>query len=136
MISFTVSCKPTALQRHRTTKSGHRYDPSANDKAVFLARANHAAPKSPFTGPVRLVIAFFFQRPKSHYRTGKYADQLKPNAPRYHTNRPDIDNIIKFIGDSLNGVFWSDDAVIAELSSVKMYDVQPRIDITVMEIVV
>lgn len=38
-----------------------------------------------------------------------------------HVSRPDADNIMKFIGDALNGLLWTDDCLIYEYSIIKFY---------------
>ena len=120
-IEFRVYGNPKSLQRHRTTKSGHRYDPSAGDKKDFLALAITHKPKAPLEGAICLRVNAYFSRPKSHYFTGKRSSVLRDNAPTYHTNTPDADNILKFVGDALNGIFWRDDKQIAFAKVAKWY---------------
>jgi len=127
MIEFFVPGTPQALQRHRSTKSGHRYDPSAGDKQDFLAKAMASRPEEPLLGPIALVVNCYFTRPKSHYRTGKYSRIFKDTAPKWHTSRPDADNILKFIGDALNDIFWHDDRQIVVAEIRKMYGPTPGI---------
>ena len=127
-ITFTIPGNPNALKRHRHFRRGNftqTYDPSKGDKADFLSIAMNNRPKKPFNCPLYVLFEFQFQRPQSHYRTGKYADQLKPNAPTWHTKTPDTDNLIKFVCDSLNGIFWKDDSCICQIRAVKFYSNTP-----------
>ena len=58
------------------------------------------------------------KRPKNHYRTGKYADQIKEKwITLSHTKKPDIDNLVKFVMDSLSGIngFFLDDNQIVSV---------------------
>lgn len=133
-ISVTVLGEPTSQKRHRSVKMGNftrQYDPSSADKADFLSLLREKAPETPFNTPLRLELAFYFSRPKSHYGTGKNLSFLKPFAPLRHTSKPDIDNCIKFVQDALNKVYWRDDSLICELSIKKLYDVKPRTEIKV-----
>jgi len=130
-ITFVVPGNPVALKRHRTLKKGFSYDPSANDKADFLAKAMQYRPDIPFDGPISLTIVCFFKRPKSHYRAGKFSHQLKDTAPVWHTSTPDGDNLLKFVGDALNGIFWRDDKFIAVSQVIKKYDESPRVAINI-----
>lgn len=133
-INITVLGSPKALKRHRTFRRGKfvgTYDPSKNDKADFLQVIQNKAPDKPIEGPVFLVIQFFFDRPKSHYRTGKFAGKLKENAPFWHKSRPDLDNLIKFITDAMNGVFYRDDAQIAKITALKIYGERPLTEILI-----
>jgi len=129
LLSFTAYGNPTALKRHRPRKFGGNYDPSSGDKADFLAKCMEYRPDTPYDIPLRLHLLFVFQRPKAHYRTGKYSKLLKDNAPKAHTSKPDLDNLVKFVCDALNGIFWKDDSVIFSLIVEKEYGESPRIDL-------
>jgi len=136
-IELTVLGSPQALKRHRTFKRGNfigQYDPSKVDKADFLALAHQSAPDMPIKGPVGLTVAFFMPRPRNHYRTGKNAGELKQDAPVAHTKNPDLSNMIKFIEDSLNRVFWQDDKLIYKIFATKVYSEKPRTEIIIEEL--
>ena len=120
MMDFFVPGNPVALKRHRQGKWGN-YDPSSGDKADFLAKAMQHKPDKPFDCPLSLTLFFIFPRPKNHFGTGKKANVLKDSAPVWHTGRPDLDNLEKFICDALNGVFWRDDSIICQKFSEKSY---------------
>lgn len=47
--------------------------------------------------------------------------------------KPDADNIIKIVGDALNGVIWKDDSQIVALNFVKMYGDVPGVRISVSD---
>lgn len=47
------------------------------------------------------------------------------------TKKPDADNVIKVIADSLNQVAYRDDAQIVDTMFRKFYSEQPRIEITI-----
>ena len=66
-------------------------------------------------------VVFYFNRPKSHYRTGKYSYLLRDDAPTHHTKTPDVDNLAKFVADSFNTHFYKDDSQIVELKAEKYY---------------
>ena len=137
-IELKVPGNPTALKRHRSVRRGSfnvMYDPSEGDKADFLAKAMEVRPKVPFDCPLKVTLLFYFPRPKAHYRTGKYAGVLKPDAPFWHTKKPDIDNLTKFVFDALNGVYWRDDSIICWKETVKQYtDIVPRVEVITEEI--
>jgi Holliday junction resolvase RusA-like endonuclease len=136
-IEFKVNGNPKALKRHRTFRKGDftgSYDPSQDDKASFLAVAHQYKPDQPYDEPLYVKFTFSFKRPKSHFRTGKNAHLLKDRAPRYHTSTPDADNLIKFVCDSLNGVFWRDDSIICNVQAEKLYDTVPSIEVRICKI--
>ena len=58
-------------------------------------------------GPVRVDCTFVFARPRSHYRAN---GELKANAPRWHTTRPDRDKLERAVLDSLTGICYRDDS--------------------------
>ncbi|MDD5358399.1 MAG: RusA family crossover junction endodeoxyribonuclease [Candidatus Nanoarchaeia archaeon] len=129
MINFTIPGNPKALKRHRNFTRGSfhgNYDPSANDKRTFLDLSFNYRPDTPIIEPIKLQIEFYFDRPKSHFGTGKNKDIVKESAPIFHTTKPDTSNLIKFIEDAFNGVFWKDDSLICELHCRKYYSNKPR----------
>jgi len=125
---------PKALKRHRTFRRGKfvgSYNPSAAEQNGFLSVIQSNAPERPFDCPLRVDITFYFARPKNHYRAGRYAGELKSDAPIWHTSRPDRDNLDKFILDAMNGVFWQDDSIISDGRLRKFYNCRPRTEILI-----
>ena len=126
-IKFIVEGSPKALKRYKfVIKTGHTYDPSKADKRDFLQLAKNSAPKSPLYGPISVQIKFLIKRPKAHFRTGKYSKLLKDNAPIWHITKADLDNMLKMVLDSLNGVFYKDDSQVCEAHILKIYSRKPR----------
>ena len=121
LLQFRANYKPTALKRPRLVRNNLVYDPSKKDKKEWLKTVLHVIPKKAFSGPLKMNLQFFFPRPKNHFRTGRYKDQLKPSAPQIHTFMPDIDNLSKFILDAMNEHFFDDDRQVVELSAHKEY---------------
>lgn len=114
---FAIPGKPYPLKRARRMKFGGMFDPKENvDAKRIVAQIARLVIKSPLDGPVILSAVFLFERPKSHY--GKV---LKESAPIYHTQRPDVDNLIKTVLDGLNGIAWGDDAQVVEVSGRKAW---------------
>jgi Holliday junction resolvase RusA-like endonuclease len=137
MIKLSILGEPKAQKRHRHVRMGNfvrQYDPSASDKGDFLSIVQYNAPKEPFCGALAVAIRFYFTRPKSHFKTGKNSHVMKDTAPLWHTSKPDVDNMAKFLMDSLNKIYWKDDSYIADCWITKQYDDKPRteIDITLL----
>ena len=137
-IDFKVARNPKAQKRHRHTTTGkfvRTYDPSAPDKKEFLELCMYFAPEEPIDGAVWLYLKFIFERPLSHYGTGKNSAILKESAPDFHASKPDIDNLGKFVMDALNGIFFKDDAQVLYFEASKRYveskDDLPRTEITI-----
>lgn len=55
----------------------------------------------PATGPCTLYVTFHFPRPKHHYKTGKFAHVLRAVAPQRMQTGPDLDKLVRAIGDAL-----------------------------------
>lgn len=79
---------------------------------------------APLTGPVDVHLHFTFPRPKSHFGTGRNAGRVKQAAPpRYaHTQRPDLDKLIRAVLDALTGVAWRDDSQVVGLTATKRWE--------------
>ena len=76
--------------------------------------------ESPLLGPVQVRMTFVFPRPKSHYGTGKNAGVLKTRAPLHRTSAPDLDKLIRAVGDAMTGVVLRDDAQICSIEAHKV----------------
>lgn len=59
---------------------------------------------------------------------------MKESAPERHTQKPDIDNLIKTTKDSLKGIVWRDDSQVAEIDAVKFWAEKNSVEITVMKL--
>jgi Holliday junction resolvase RusA-like endonuclease len=101
------------------------------DKADFLAICLAKCPEKPIEGPIMLTLQFRMPRPKSHFG----AKGLKPTAPKFHTSKPDSDNLGKLILDALNGRFWRDDSQICKLFITKTYSETPQTEIFLQPII-
>jgi len=91
------------------------------------------APKKPIKGPISLSIAFMHPRPlRLKQKTLKGA---KVPADRiYKDTRPDLDNLTKAISDCCQGLFFVDDAQIAEIKTSDFYAErtgQARIEVSI-----
>ena len=110
MLFFVVEWRARPLKRHRHTRTGHTYDPSAPDKKAFLALARPHAPRAPFEGELRATIVVRIRRPK------------KP-AHAFPKAVGDCDNLAKLILDALqqDQLFFKDDSQVSELYVRKCY---------------
>jgi len=68
----------------------------------------------PIDGPIGIRLEFFFARPKSHYRSGKYSDCIKDSAPLYHVYKPDLAKLIRCAEDAMTGILWKDDCQVCQ----------------------
>lgn len=103
LIRFEVVGSPKGQPRARACRRGSHagvYDPGTADgwKSLVAYAARPHLPPEPISGPVDLSIVFRFERPKKHVRK---SGELRPDAPSFHTSKPDRDNLDKAVMDSL-----------------------------------
>ena len=118
-MQIKLSHNPQSLKRHRSTRSGHIYDPSKKDKentaSEMLYYLGRNRPKSPLDYSIGVSMMFSFTRPKKHYRTGKFSHLLTAIAPQEMMSKPDIDTCAMFYLDSLvlAGLIKDDNLVVS-----------------------
>ena len=128
-LAFTVHGTP-APQGSKTivptaagprTKESNERQLRAWRQAIADTAATAMDGHGPLTGPCELDATFVFARPRSHYRTGRHAGELKPSAPIHCDKRPDLDKLLRAVGDALTGIALIDDATIVKLTARKHY---------------
>lgn len=103
-------------------------------REAIIADGKQQGVPSPIDRPVGVALVFCFPRPKSHFTTN---GQIKANAPKYKTSRPDLDKVTRAVLDSLTyaGVL-KDDSFVYSLTVYKRYcgqSEEPGVHITVMD---
>lgn len=75
---------------------------------------------APLDGPLSLTVHVRVQIPQS------WSEKKRRAALGCHTtSKPDLDNIVKLIGDSLNGIAWADDKQVAAVWMTRRYAETP-----------
>jgi crossover junction endodeoxyribonuclease RusA len=124
MITFQVPGLPApqGSKRHVgrgvMVESSKRLKPWRNDVACAALKARQSFEAALLEGPAHVRVRFVLPRPKSHRRA---SGELKPNAPRYPSSKPDVDKLLRAILDALTGVLWRDDSQVAVVEAVKDY---------------
>lgn len=118
-LTFHAPGLPKAQPRPRAFARGKHagvYDPGTAEHWKFTVReaAKDRWDGQPWLGAVRVDLTFVFPRPRSHFRTGKNAQLLRDDAPRrWHTTKPDRDNLEKAVLDALSTLgIWEDDCQV------------------------
>jgi Holliday junction resolvase RusA-like endonuclease len=76
----------------------------------------------PLMGAVWIELAFYFERPLSHYGTGRNAGALRRSSPKWHSGHKDADKLSRLILDAATDArLWGDDSQVARLSAVKLW---------------
>lgn len=97
------------------------------DAVTAAAQLAPTVPTARFDGPVLVGIIFALPRPKSHYRTGRHAHELRPDAPRWPTGTPDLSKLARSTEDALTdaGVLADDSRIVREVLA-KVYADDPE----------
>ena len=139
-LSFFVVGLPKAQPRAKARAFGkfaQVYNPKTADDWKMIVR--HEARRaweasgdaSPWSGPLRVDLTFYFPRPKAHLRSN---GELKPSAPIWHVAKPDRDNLDKGVLDALTNLgLWPDDKQVCDGRIRKLYGAQPGCEITIAE---
>jgi crossover junction endodeoxyribonuclease RusA len=113
------------------------YNPKTSDDWKMIVRNEARAAweqsgnETPWEGPLRVDLTFCFPRPKSHFRAN---GELKPNAPTWHTTKPDRDNSDKAVLDALTNLgIWHDDKQVCDGRIVKQYWTSPGCKIRISQ---
>ena len=97
-----------------------------------IAAAAAEVVDEPLAGPLSIRLAFTLARPKSHYRTGAHAGELREAAPRWVETRPDVDKLTRAVLDALTGVAYRDDGQVSELAANKAFGSRPGVAIAIV----
>jgi Holliday junction resolvase RusA-like endonuclease len=123
---ITIPGKPIAKARPRFVRRGKfvaTYNPQETEEGRWLLSARSQITEK-LTGPIKIRVIFFMPIPKMS------AKKLLETMGSYHQKKPDIDNLLKFVLDCLNGEAWEDDALIGHVEALKFYDIEPSTKIT------
>ena len=128
MIEFTVHGHPQQKGSKRSIRmpNGRVATVDMNQRARAWQDAVSTAAAEAYqgellNGPVKLGVRFCFARPKSHYGTGKNSGILKSSASKQHAKTPDLDKLLRTLGDALTGIIVRDDSQIAYVVAEKVY---------------
>ena len=132
VISCRVDGNPIAQPRPRAfaRKFGDKfsarvYDPGTAEgwKSLIAEMIRSQIPAEPFAGAVSVSASFYFERPKSHFGTGKNAATLKESAAADHLKTPDPDNLIKAVMDCMTRLrVYQDDGQVTQLYVEKLWE--------------
>ena len=82
--------------------------------------------RAPLDGAVALVVQVGMPRPRRHYRTGRFANELRPDAPRFHAQPTDLDKVLRLILDGLTiAGWWHDDGQVAAIRAEQRWTEGP-----------
>lgn len=129
MIYLKFDCKPTPKGRPRSVldrSSGtiRNYTPvkTRNFESFLKRQAQKQYKDLPLEGPISVRMVFYVERPKTVTR-------------QFPEVKPDLDNYIKAVSDSLNNIVYKDDSQIVKIQALKLYaPIRPFIEVEVKQI--
>jgi Holliday junction resolvase RusA-like endonuclease len=126
MVSFEIRGEPVPKQAMKPffgKGKMHSYLPKRTRNALADIRAQVASQLRekypsfvPLEGPLRADIVFRFHKPKSAKKGAIWAE-----------TRGDLDNLIKSLGDGLQGIVFTNDKQICEIRTMKIWNESPGI---------
>ncbi len=127
--NFTVPGAPAGKGRPRITKNG-AFTPKDTMVYENLVKNSYRLNRQ-LQGELKAEIIAYY--PISKSTSNKKRLQMIDLIIR-PTKKPDIDNIVKSILDSLNNIAFHDDSQIVELIAKKYYSEQPRVEVILEEL--
>jgi Holliday junction resolvase RusA-like endonuclease len=112
--------RPAPKQGMIKMANGGVLSPSKKDMARFAIAAKIACPPPPhcpLTGALVMTATFSFRIPPN-IPAGMTA---LPIAGDYMIETPDLDNLVKFIGDAMTGIYYEDDRQLGDISVKKVW---------------
>lgn len=139
-IKMVIVGKPIAQPRPRVDTRGgfpHVYEAKASHaihswkETLAIVAWDRMARTKRLSGPLSAVLIFVMPRPKSM----KWVS--KPMPREQHVGTPDLDNLVKPVLDSIQGIVFADDCQIATLYASKWIaagDEYPHVEIVINEL--
>lgn len=130
MKTYVIEGNPVPLARGRIA-GGKVYDSQKSLKLIAALDLRNQHAEAPlFVGPVCMTVQFFMPVPKaSRPKSGK-PSKLEGQP---HSQKPDLDNLLKWVCDISSGILYHDDAIVWQIMGQKFFDANPRTEITIWE---
>lgn len=123
-MEITIPGKPIAKKRPRFYRKGKfvgTYNAQQTEEGRWLLEAQKQVDKKIVGKPIHVEMFFVMPIPK-----GTSKKKHKGMIGKPHIKKPDIDNLIKFALDCMNGLCWHDDSMVALLCATKIYGHTPQ----------
>ncbi|HBF9842823.1 TPA: RusA family crossover junction endodeoxyribonuclease, partial [Clostridioides difficile] len=127
-VNFTIDGEPVGKERPRFNLATKRtYTPNkTRDYEKLIKWLYQSKVKHYFEGYIKMTLRCYYSIAKSNSK--KVKEQKRNNVLR-PSKKPDIDNAVKIIADSLNEIAYKDDTQIVEVVASKYYSDKPRVEV-------
>ena len=129
-VSFFVAGKPQGKARPRFTRTGHTYTPDKTRCYEQDIALSYTAAGGSYHGDkayIKLKVTSVYPLPK---RANKSVQRAMLTHEQLPSVKPDIDNILKAVLDSLNGIAYADDKQVICTECCKVYGERAGLSIT------
>jgi Holliday junction resolvase RusA-like endonuclease len=136
-IAFEIPGQPEGKGRPRFSVRNGRPSTRTPDATVVYENyvrvmyQNSGGARFPDDAALSMDVLAFYQIPKSASQKKKNDMQSEKILP---TKKPDLDNVLKVIADSLNGMAYRDDSQIVDCRIRKFYSDIPRVYVEISEV--
>lgn len=137
IVQFTIPGEPVGKGRARIvtnkyTGKAHGVTPHKsvtyeNHVKLMFCNAGHKPTDEEYKGEIQITVECFYGIPKSKSKKEK---ALMLSGDILPTKKPDVDNVLKIICDSLNGIAYHDDSQIVLACIEKRYSELPEVKVT------
>lgn len=132
---LTIPGEPKGKGRPRFTRQGHTFTPQAtanyeNLVKVLFVQAYPDTQPIPQGTPCTARLTAYFAIPQS---AGKKKSADMESGGIRPTKKPDTDNIAKIVLDALNGLAYHDDSQVVDLTVIKTYSRDPRVEVEICD---
>ncbi|HBF4872503.1 RusA family crossover junction endodeoxyribonuclease [Clostridioides difficile] len=132
-VNFVIDGEPVGKERPRFNLATKRtYTPNKTKnyedyiKYMYQSKVKHC-----FEGYIKMTLRCYYSIAKSNSK--KVKEQKRNNVLR-PSKKPDIDNVVKIIADSLNEIAYKDDTQIVEVVASKHFSDEPRVEVILEDI--
>lgn len=128
-IHLIIPGNPIAKKRPRFARRGKfvtTYNPQGTEEGKFICLMQNSSKHDPIPAGTPIHLRLFFSMPIPSSFLKK-----KIEAGIFHTKKPDLDNLIKFVKDCANGILWHDDSQVVSVEAMKCYSPKPSTEIII-----
>ncbi|MGV9137648.1 RusA family crossover junction endodeoxyribonuclease, partial [Clostridioides difficile] len=132
-VFLVIDGEPVGKERPRmNTYAKRTYTPNKTKNYEDLIKWLYQSKvKYYFEGYIKMTLRCYYSIAKSNNK--KVKEQKRNNVLR-PSKKPDIDNVIKVVADSLNEIAYKDDTQIVEVVASKYYSDNPRVEVILEDV--